>query len=186
MGHTIERPATRAFEEFRLPALAFEREAADRYREFETWFADHGHADFAAMCARFGKLHRDEYHELAEASSVIAASAINAARRPWIRQAASQRRTDEFFYRLAGARQLLEIALAEESEAVRFFEQTALEASDEASRRLASDFAAASRECACSLAAAVEHTVPVDWEQLIAAGGGPSLALGAERRLRKG
>jgi len=186
MGHTVEHPPMRAFDEFRLRALAIEREATDRYREFSAWFAERDMADLASVCGKFAKGHRDGYLKLADASSAIAASAIDAVRHPWIQRDAPQSEPDEFFYRLASARQLLEIARAAENEGACFFEQAARDSGGGPAIALAAELASKARQAARELATAIEGASPVDWEQVIASGGGPSLALGAERRLRRG
>ena len=184
MGHTSEQSPSRVFDEFRLPALAFEHEACDRYAEFETWFAERGRAELAALCASLAKCHRDLCLRFEEAGGAAATAAIDAARRSWIQQGEPQPRPVEFFYRVAGGRQLIEIAMAEETGAALRFEAMARESGEGLTHRLAAELGAKSRECAERLSAAIETAMPPDWEEMIASGGGPCLALGAERRLR--
>src|SRR5258706_5041000 len=121
MGQTLEHSPVRSFEDFRLRALAAERESAERYHEFDAWFADQDMPDLATLCGRFATAHREDFLKLADASDAVASAAIDAVRRSWIQRDPSDPESGEFFYRLAGPRQLLEIAAAEELEAVRFF-----------------------------------------------------------------
>jgi hypothetical protein len=184
MGHAIEQTPSRAFDEFRLPTLAFEREAAERYGEFAAWLAERGRGDMAELCTSLARSHRELSLQIGEPSAAVTAVAIDAARQSWIAQGSPQPRPVEFFYRLAGARQLIEIALAEEEDAARRFEAAARASQDEPTQRLAAELGAKARECARRLQATIEGAAGVDWEAMIASGGGPCLALGAERRLR--
>ena len=171
-------------DEFRLPALAFEREASDRYREFQDWFAEHGLAELGALCARLASRHGEDSHRVAGTGPSLAEARIDAARQPWIHAAAGDG-GDDLFYGLATARQLIEIALAAETAAARGFDDAAHALPDPETRDLAAALGATSRRCAGELAVAMEAAAPPDWEAIIADGGGPCLALGAERRLRR-
>lgn len=184
MGHQILEPPVRSLEDFRLPALAFEREASDRYREFGAWFSEHGFAPLGMLCARLAGRHDDDYSRIAGSGEAIAAKAVDGARRSWIRRERADSRGDEFFYRVATARQLIEIALAEETAAIEGFDHAARELPGP-TQGLAAALGASSRRCATELAMAMQTAPPPDWESMIAAGGGPCLALGAERRLHR-
>ena len=183
MGHEVRDRPSAIGDEFRLPALAFEREASDRYREFEAWFVEHGLTQLGALCARFASQHGEDGMRIAAAGTSVADARIEAARQPWIGAKTDDR--GELFYGLATARQLIEIALAAETAAARGFDDAAHSLADAESRDLAATLGASSRHCAGELAVAMGAASPPDWETLIAEGGGPCLALGAERRLRR-
>ena len=185
MGREIlDRPTARC-EEFRLPALAFEREASDRYHDFAEWFAEHGLTGLGALCTRLRALHVEDGMRIAGAGGKLADGQVDALRQPWIREARGDGPEDELFYGLATARLLIQVALAEETLAARSFDAAAHALSDEGGRKLAAALGASSRRCADELAGAMEAASPPDWEAIIADGGGPCLALGAERRLHR-
>lgn len=171
-------------DDFRLPALAFEREASDRYREFQDWFVEHGLAELGALCARLASLHGEDGRRLACAGESLADARVAAARQPWI-DSPPEQGGDDLFYGTATARQLIEIALAAETAAARGFDDIAQTQPDAQTHDLAVMLGASSRRCAGELAGAMQAAAPPDWEAIIADGGGPCLALGAERRLRR-
>ncbi len=185
MGQHIQEPPVRTFEEFCLPALAFEREASDRYREFQAWFEEHGLPRLGNLCAQLAGRHDEDYSRIAGAGGAITVEAVDGARQPWIRREPSDSRGDEFFYRVASARQLIEIALAEETAAMEAFDHAARELSVAETQGLVTALGANARRCARELVDAMRTAPPPDWESMIAAGGGPCLALGAERRLQR-
>ena len=141
----------------RVSALTIECEAIDRYRDLEEWFAERDLAELAALCARLAAWHRDAYASHAESEERIPIETIRAAAVPWISRQAPDASPREFLYRLASAKDLLEMALADE----------------------------ASEHCAAQLRSAIGKLGPVHWESDIESGAGPSLALGAERRLHR-
>jgi hypothetical protein len=171
-------------DDFRLPALAFEREASDRYREFHDWFVEHGLTELGALCARLASRHGEDGLRVARAGGTLADARIDAARKPWI-DASRDDGGDDLFYGLATARQLIAIALAAEADAARGFDEASRVLADAQARDLAAALGATSRRCAGELAVAMKAAAPPDWEAVIADGGGPCLALGAERRLRR-
>ena len=182
MAHDILQAA--GCKEFYLPALAFEREASERYRDFEAWFVEHGLTELGALCARCGGMHGEDCSRITGAAGTFADREIDALRRPWIGTRPDDAQ-DELFYGLATARQIIEIALAEETAAARRFGDAARALPDAQAQQLAAALVASSRRCAEALAAAKDSAAPPDWEAIIADGGGPCLALGAERRLRR-
>ena len=184
MAREIRHASPANCDEFRLPAAAFEREASDRYREFEAWFAENGLTELGALCGRLAMAHREDGDRVGAAGARLAEAQVEAARHPWIGATTSDADC-ELFYGLANARQLIEIALAEETAAARGFDDVARESPDARARDLAAALGASSRRCASELAIAIDAASPPDWETLIAGGGGPCLALGAERRLRR-
>jgi hypothetical protein len=182
MVRDIPDPSSANCDELRVPAAAFEREASDRYREFQAWFAEHGLAELGALCGRLATAHGEDGARIDGVGARLAEAQVEAARNPWI---GASDAGAELFYGLATARQLVEIALAEETAAARGFDDVARESPDARARDLAAALGASSRRCARELAIAIDAASPPDWETLIAGGGGPCLALGAERRLRR-
>src|SRR5258708_27747985 len=112
MGHATGPTPSRIFDEFRLPALAFEREAAERYGEFAAWFAERSRGDLAELCASLAGSHRELCLEIGEPTGAVTVVAIDAARQSWIAQGSPQPRPIEVFYRLSGARELIAISRA--------------------------------------------------------------------------
>ena len=137
-----------------LAALDAERAAIDRYRELEEWFDERGLADLASLCAGLSGRHQRIRARLA-GSDMSAAPENERASAPWVRGKVGER-AREFLYRVASPRDLLEMALAAESDG----------------------------QCVSQLEAAIRLLGPVDWEASIESGTGPGLALGADRRIR--
>ena len=154
---------------FRPQALSLEREAATRYREFEGWFAEHNLPEFAARCRKLSVTHGERCLELADASD-LAEGAVPT--------------EPAIFYQLAGPRQLLEVALDAELEALRLYQHVCEDTADLVMHAHATTLAENALRCVGQIVAAIDEVGPVDWESVIASGGGPGLALGAERRLR--
>lgn len=128
-------------EEFYAHAIAIEREAARRYREFEEYFADRGEDVLAGLCGNLAALESEHLEILLKASASLALPAIEAASHQWLESAEPQAAARELFYRVVGKRQLLEIALQSECNALGFFEWIAQTTPDAAVRALARDMA---------------------------------------------
>ena len=161
-----------ALDTFLSRALARECEAFNRYREFEAWFSDRSLPELASRCRSLATGHREKYAELGGGSANDPSAA------EWIAPEAR-----ELFYEMASPRQLLEVALDAELEALRFYEGAA--AGDDSHVRTCAEILAGNAvHSVGAVVAAIDAVSPVDWEAVIALGGGPGLALGAERRLR--
>ena len=161
-----------AIDSFLSRALAMEREAFSRYSEFEAWFSDRTLPELAARCRTLATEHRERYAELSGGSANDASAVA------WIAPEAR-----ELFYEMASPRQLLEVALDAELEALRYYEGIAA-SSDSRVRTCAEILAGNAVRYVGEVVAAIDAVSPVDWETVISLGGGPGLALGAERRLR--
>ena len=161
-----------------------EREAANRYREFEDWYLDRHLHELAARCRRLALAHRERCAELAEAKDASEGAESGAMRFAWIHGDEAAPDAGEAFYRLAGPRQLLEVALDAELNALRLYERASENPADPTMKAHALLLAANAMRCVGQVVAAIDDASPVDWEAVMAGGGGPSLALGAERRLR--
>ena len=137
-------------EEFYAHAIAIEREAARRYREFEEHFADRGEDVLAGLCGNLAALEGEHLEILLKASAGLTLPAIEAAGHQWLESGEPQAAARELFYRVVGRRQLLEIALQSECNALGFFEWVAQTTPDASVRSLARDMA-------------VEEMEHVDW-----------------------
>jgi hypothetical protein len=160
---------------FRIAILA-ERRAAGCSRDLAGHFEDRGMEALCALCRRLSANHD---------AAIEAMRAANADGEPgeeaWIR--ADGR---ELLLRVAGARQLLEIALANESGMTDLYDGIAAAEWGEDDRALAAGLADRARAAAREVTLAMESVhAPPDWESLISSGAVPALALGAERRMRR-
>ena len=136
MGESIT-----AVPDFYAHALAIEREAVQRYREFEAYFAGRGDEVIAGLCGTLAAMEGEHLAALVDASRGLDLPTVNPAEHGWL---ATERNEDAVraFYRVADAKQLLEIALRSECNALGFFEWVANTTSDERVRELARDMAA--------------------------------------------
>jgi hypothetical protein len=133
-------PATA--EEFYVHALAIEREAAERYAEFEAQFGARGEEALAGLCRELATVELAHYGELVRASAHLTLPAIATADHLWLADDGPEIPSREALYRIATPRQLLEIALAGEMRAREFFVQVARTAPSREVRELASVMAA--------------------------------------------
>ena len=166
---TVPRPI-RTVEEFYARALAIEREAAERYSEFETWFFDHGEEVLAGLCRNLARMENEHFLELVRASRHFNLPAIGASEYQWLESGSPEAAAREFFYRVAEPRHLLEIALHAECGALAFFEWVARTTADEAVRSLAREMAAEEQRHVEWVQKALEYhpSRHIDWEKLLA------------------
>jgi rubrerythrin len=125
---------------FYAHALAIEREAAQRYREFESYFAARGEAVLAAICGMLARMEGEHYAQLARAAEGLALPDPDPAY-GWSAEAPAESGPRKEFYRITSTEQLLEIALEGEIRAQRFFAWTAESALDDTVRALAEGMA---------------------------------------------
>jgi len=177
----------RTVEEFYAHALAIEHEAATSYRELQAHFADRGEEVLAGLCGNLARFEQEHYELLLEEAKDLALPDLPIDRYRWLETKSPERAEHEFIYRMATPRQLLEIALKAERGARRFFEWVAGTTADAAIHELAEEMAREESEHVQWVTRALEYVRAdgIDWDALLAAGGGPGLALGAERRLRR-
>ncbi len=177
----------RSVEEFYAHAIAIEREAMERYREFEAYFSDRGEPVLAGLCRNLAQGEHDHYDLLVEAASGLTLPTIHASEYCWLDRSSPEAAPHEFFYRVASPRQLLEIALEAERCARRFFGRVAETSPSQEVRDLALDMVLEEEQHVAWVTQALEYSAGagVDWERILAGGAGPGLALGAERRLRR-
>jgi rubrerythrin len=174
--------------EFYAHALAIEHEAAKCYREFEEHFNSRGDEVLAALCGNLAHFEQDHYELLLDRAKALKLPGLCADRYRWLESGPPECVDHALVFRVAGPRQLLEIALKAENNAFRFFEWVAETTTDGGVRALAGEMAREEAEHVQWVTRALEHVRPdgIDWDGLLAAGSGPGLALGAERRLHRG
>jgi rubrerythrin len=175
-------------EEFYAHALAIEREAAKCYREFQDHFADRGEEVLAGLCGNLAHFESDHYQLLVERAKGLKLPELPPERYHWLDKGSPEAVDCSLVFNIATPRQLLEIALKAERNAKRFFEWVAGTTAHGEIHALAEEMAREEAEHVQWVTRALEYVRAdgVDWDSLLAAGGGPGLALGGERRLRKG
>ena len=154
-------------EEFYAHALAIEREAAERYREFEAYFRDHGREILAGLCANLAGLEEEHFALLAKESRHRKLPAIADNDYRWLESGAPEAAARELFYRIANERQLLEVALHAERQAQRFFDWVALSTPDKHVRSLALEMADEEAQHVRWVEQAIEYrpSTPLDWNR---------------------
>jgi rubrerythrin len=174
-------------EEFYAHALAIEREAAKCYLEFQEHFNDHGEEVLAGLCGNLARFEQDHYELLREQCKGLALPQLPADRYRWLESGPPESTNHNLVYAMTTPRQLLEIALKAERNAKRFFEWVAGTTANGEVHALADEMAREEAEHVQWVSRALEYIRAdgVDWDKLLATGGGPGLALGEERRLRR-
>ena len=122
-------------------AMAIEREAVARYREFAAHMAEHGNdtvAELFSNLARFGIEHA--YH-LAKKNAGMALPKLAAVEYSWLDQEAPVPEAHAFVLRMLTPRMALEIALRAEQRAKAFFDNVIDESTDASIREVALDMA---------------------------------------------
>jgi rubrerythrin len=175
-------------EEFYAHALAIEREAATCWRRFQEHFADRGEEVLAGLAGNLARFEEDHHALLVERSRKLRLPDLPPERYRWLESGPPESADCDLVFRLATPRELLEIALKAERNAKRFFEWVAHTTAHGEIHELAEEMAREEAEHVQWVTRAMEYVRAdgVDWDSLLAAGGGPGLALGGERRLRKG
>jgi rubrerythrin len=165
----VQKPI-RSVEEFYAHALALEREAAERYSEFETWFFDRGEEVLAGLCRNLARMENEHFMELVRASRHLSLPSIDGAGYQWLESGSPEAAAREVFYRVAEPRHLLEIALHAECNALAFFEWVARSTPDASIRALAQGMAAEEQQHVEWVQKALEHrpSRSIDWEKLLA------------------
>lgn len=160
----------RSLEEFHAHALAIEREAAARYREFAARMADHDNDELAALFAKLARLEQEhatliERRIGAEATPELPADAYR-----WLDAGAPETAAHDWIFRLLTPYDALRIALAGEERARDFFRAVAAGTDDAALREFALEMAEEEVEHAARLERALAHepNPHIDWEQVLA------------------
>ena len=169
----MQRPID-SIEMFYAHALAIEREAAERYAEFERWFEDRGEDVLAGLCRELARLERDHFHDLVGAAEGLTLPVISPGRYRWLDAGPPEAPAHELFRRAATPHQLLGIALAAERNARAFFRAVAKSSPDEKVRVLAAAMAREEGEHGRWVREALRYRQPAaDWERLLERGTGP-------------
>lgn len=165
-----------SLELFYAHALAIEREAIERYEEFRTYFRDRGEDVLAGLCENIVREEHEHQRKLLRASRGLNLPVIDEARYHWLDDGSPEAPSHELFYRVTTPRQLLEIALAGELGARRFFRWVTRTSRDPAVRAAARSLSHEEAEHARWVMDALQYREPtLDWEQMIAAGCGPGV-----------
>ena len=138
---SIESPA-----ELYAHAIAIEREAAERYREFARRMQDKGREEVAEVFGALACVEQEHLDTLVFRTEGIALPKIDEGRYQWLDNGAPETAARELFYRLMTPRHALAIALHGEQRAYAFFEHVYWTSSDPALRALAKEMAAEERE----------------------------------------
>ena len=168
-------------EEFHAHALAIEREAAERYREFEEWFRDRSEEVLAGLCASIARAEEEHRDALVESSRGLTLPALAAGDYLWLEAGSPEAAAREVFYRVAEPRHLLEIALDGERKARDYFRWVARTAPDPKVRAAAEEMAREEEQHVLWVRNALDYhltTKGVDWERLIDRGRGPGTLAG--------
>lgn len=128
-------------EVFYAQAIAIEREAAARYREFAHQMAGYGHARTAELFARLARFESEHAEQLLEKSAGMNLPSIEQLRRGLIEGSRSEVATYEFLYRRVLPHHALLMALAGERRAKAYFERIQKASADPGIRKLSREFA---------------------------------------------
>ncbi len=177
----------RSLEEFLAHALAIEREAVVRYREFQAHFAARDEDILAGLCSNLSHFEQQHHDELLERARGLDLPAIDAGAWRWLDGPSPETLPHEALYGIATPRQLLQVVLLAEHRARTFFESVARTAADPALARMAAEMAKEEDEHVGWVNRALEYLPSgnVDWGPVLKSGSGPGLALGEERRWRR-
>lgn len=147
----------RHVEEFYAHALAIEREAAERYTEFASWFDAKGEESLAGLCRNLAHMEHAHYLELARASAHLRLPDAPEESYRWLGGLSPEVVPEEDFMRAARPRDLLHLALHAEHRAVDFFDWVARTTPDEGVRVLARGMAAEERQHVEWVTKAIEY-----------------------------
>ena len=158
--------------EFYAHALAIEREAAERYAEFAAWFAERGEDVLAGLARQLAQHEHEHFSLLSKRCRGLALPAIAADAYRWLDAHSPEAPAREAFYRIAGARQLLEVALAAECNALAFFGRVERTTPSAEVRSLAREMAAEEARHVRWVRNALDYhpASRPDWDALLRAG----------------
>ena len=128
-------------EVFYAQAIAIEREAAARYREFAHQMAGYGNARTAELFLRLARFEAEHAEQLLEKSAGMKLPSIEQLRRGLIEGSRSEVATYEFLYRRVLPHHALLMALAGERRAKAYFERVRSATADPEIRKLSAAFA---------------------------------------------
>ena len=123
-------------------AIAFEREAAERYAELAERMADLGNDAVAEVFGTLAGLEAEHLETVLRRTEDVALPALSGHEYRWLDAGAPETAARELVFRLLTPHQALAIALEAEKRAQAFFEQVMLRAQDPGLRALAREMAA--------------------------------------------
>jgi rubrerythrin len=156
-------------DEFHAHALAIEREAAARYREFAAQMADHDKEDLAALFAKLARMEQEHADLIERRIGAAKLATALAGEYRWLDAGAPETAAHDWIFRLLTPYDALRIALAGEERAKAFFDRVAASAEDPEVRAVAREMAEEEVEHAARLERALAHEPDphIDWEQLL-------------------
>ena len=163
---------------FYAHALAIEREAAVRYHEFAEYFEEHDELVLAGLCRNLADHEERHFVKLQRDCRDMTLPPIDEAEYRWIDEGAPEAPAHELFYRVTNPHQLLQIALAGERGARRFFSHVARTTRDENVQGVARGMAREEAEHIAWICRAIEYREPLDWGLLLDRGIGPGAVAG--------
>lgn len=166
MTEPLRSAADLSVPEFYAHALAIEREAAARYREFAAQMADHDKEDLASLFARLAAMEQEHARLLEEKLGAVRPPEIPEGQYRWLDQGAPETAAHEWIFRLLTPYDALRIALAGEQRARAFFERIAAETTDQGLRAVAIEMADEEAEHVRRVERALAHEPDphIDWE----------------------
>lgn len=132
----IRRPIA-SLEEFLSHAIAIEREAAERYAEFEKHFRERGEDVLAGLCGNLAGHEQEHLQDMIDRSSGLTIPVIGADDHHWLEGTSPEAPARELFYAVASPEDLLLVALRAEAGAQFFFAWVARTCPDAKVRELA-------------------------------------------------
>ena len=179
-GNPMPQPV-RSLAEFYAHALAMEREAAERYAEFEGWFRDRGEETLAGLCRNLAQAEHEHFRELERAARGLDLPVIAPQALSWLDASSPEAPARELFYRVAQPRHLLQIALAAECRAAAYFDYVARTTPSEEVRAQARELAEEEALHVRWMRDAAEYhpSWRVDWERLLGPQAHPGAFVGA-------
>ncbi len=135
------KPGPAKVEAFYARALAIERAAAERYREFARQMANWGNVRTAELFLRLAHFEAEHAEQLSERIAGMKLSSRSHSRLSRSDAIASEVPTYEFLYRRVLPQHALLMALASERRAKGFFERARTASADPEIRKLAAEFA---------------------------------------------
>jgi len=151
-------------------AIAMEREAAERYREFAQSMRDHGNEAMAELFRRLASVESAHADRLERETRNVAIPIVDAGEYAWIDTGSPESGAREFVLRLMTPFDALKIALAAEERAQRFFAEVLDAAAAAEVKSLAMEMLEDEADHIEWVKEALEHAPrpAVDWEQLFA------------------
>jgi rubrerythrin len=133
--------AVRSVAELYAHALAIEREASVRYLEFAEHMADEGNDHVATLFRSLAKFEGEHVEQLLDATRDMVLPEIPTGEYAWLDQGTPEAAAHDLLFRLMTPYDALDIALAAERRAQRFFDEVYETATDDGLRELALDMA---------------------------------------------